>query len=186
MAANGGLGQRNNNIGVAVGGSASFVANGTMATVNTDTCVNVLCPGGAPFDINVTLLDQAGNPATKTVRGVSCASTLPSVQIISPVSDAPSFTDPTKRILAAGSTVGIADQDNSTPGAQVNVVACMDRNGTAALLAGHTSDPTLSQVGSSVMTVAAQAADNCPSGFGFVARFPTSPFLTASRPRPGR
>lgn len=171
-AANSGLGQKTNNICVSLGGAASCVASGTMAAVGADTCLNVPCPGGAPFDLNVTLQDAAGNPVTQTVRGVSCASMLPSVQIISPVSDAPSFSDQTRRILSSTATVGIKDQDPSSPGAQVDVVACADRNGTAALLGGHSGDVTLTQIGSSVMTVAAQPADNCPSGLGFVARFP--------------
>ena len=37
-------------------------ASAAVAAINTDTCVPVTCPGGAPFDVTVTLKDVAGNP----------------------------------------------------------------------------------------------------------------------------
>ena len=131
----------------------------------------VTCPGGAPFNITVTLKDAAGNPTSTIIQGVSCASTLPSVQVIAPVSDAPAFTDPSKHILSATAPVGVRDQSASTPGAQTDVVACTDRAGSATLLVGL-SGGTLTALGSAVTTVAAVPADNCPTNLGFIARFP--------------
>ncbi len=92
------------------------------------------------------------------------------MQVITPVSDAPSFNDPSKHILSATAPVGVRDQRPTTPGAQTDVVACTDRSGTAALLVGL-SGGTLNPLGSAVTTVAAVASDNCPNGLGFVARF---------------
>ena len=164
------LGAGVNNLCVALGGSTSCAGTVAVAAINTDACVPVTCPGAPPFDITVTLKDGAGNPTTTTIQGVSCASTLPSVQIITPVSDAPAFNDPSKHILSATAPVGVRDQDPNVADAQTDVVACTDRSGTATLEAGL-SGGTLGAVGSPVTTVAAVPADNCPSGLGFVARF---------------
>jgi hypothetical protein len=149
------LGAAQKNLCVALGASSNCVA---VSAINTSTCVAVTCPGGAPFSLAFTLDDAAGNPTTQTVTGVSCASTLPSVQIIAPVSDAPAFTDPTKHILAG----------NAHP----TVVACTDTAGSATLSVGH-QGTALTQLGASTATTAAVAGDNCPSGLGFVVRFPT-------------
>jgi hypothetical protein len=165
------LGAGVNNLCVALGGSASCVGTASVSAINTDACVPVTCPGGAPFNITVTLKDAAGNPTTATIQGVSCASTLPSVQVIKPVSDAPAFNDPSKHILAANAPVGVRDLDANTPGAQADVVACTDRNGSAALFVGL-SGGTLNQLGASVTAVAAVTGDNCPAGLGFAAHFP--------------
>ncbi len=164
------LGAAANNLCVALGGSATCVATTAVAAINTDACVPVTCPGGAPFNINVTIRDAAGNPTTNTIQGVSCASTLPSVQIITPVSDAPAFTNPALHILSANAPVGIRDQSAATPGAQADVVACSDRAGTATLLSGQAGG-TLTQVGANVTNAVAVVTDNCPPGLGFVARF---------------
>jgi hypothetical protein len=161
------LGLAARNLCVSLNGSPTCIDTAPVTAINTNTCIPVMCPGGAPFDVTVTLKDGAGNPTTTTVQGVSCASTLPSVQIIKPVSDGPTFNDPSRHILAANAPVGVRDLDATTPGAQADVVACTDRNGTAQLLIGVTLTP----LGSDVTTVAAVPADGCPSGFGFVARF---------------
>src|SRR6185436_14598469 len=113
------------------------------------------------------LKDGAGNPTTTTVQGVSCASTLPSVLVIKPVSDAPTFNDPSRHILAANAPVGVRDLDANTAGAQADVVACTDRNGSAQLLIGV----GLTSLGPPVNTVAAVSSDGCPGGFGFAAHF---------------
>jgi hypothetical protein len=173
------LGPAVNNLCVALSGSASCVGTAPVTAINTDACVPVTCPGAAPFDINVTLTDAAGNPTQNTIHGVSCASTLPSVQIIRPVSDAPAFGDPSKHILAANAPVGVLDQDPNTPGGQTDVVACTDRNGSARLFVGL-SGATLDPAGSSVLTVPAVPADNCPAGYGFVARFPGATLLDST------
>ncbi|HXU07325.1 MAG TPA: hypothetical protein VN903_40515, partial [Polyangia bacterium] len=164
------LGAAANNLCVSLGGSATCAATAAVTAVNTDACALVTCPGAAPFNLTVTLKDGAGNPTATTIQGVSCASTLPSVQVVKPVSDAPAFTDTSKHILSANTVVGVADLDGTTPGAQADVVACTDRSGSAALLVGR-SGGTLNQLGSSIQTVAAVTADNCPAGLGFVAHF---------------
>src|SRR4029079_1366164 len=165
------LGGGVNNLCVALGGSASCVGTAAVTAVNTDACVAVTCPGGAPFNITVTLKDGAGNPTSTTIQGVSCASTLPSVQVITPVSDAPAFNDPSKHILSATAPVGVRDLDPNTADAQAHVAACTDRNGSATLEHGL-SGGTLTLLAGPITTVAAVATDNCPSGLGFVARFP--------------
>src|SRR6185436_350374 len=79
-------GQKVNNLCVALSGSAGCISAVPVTAGGVDACATSNCPGGAPFDLVVTLTDKAGNPTTKTVSGVSCASALPSVQIITPVS----------------------------------------------------------------------------------------------------
>jgi hypothetical protein len=164
------LGAGQKNYCVTTTGSPSCVAAGT---VNVDTCVSVPCPGDAPFGITVTLTDAAGNPTTTTLTGITCSAATPTVQIITPVSDAPAFNDPTKHLLAATAAQAFKDKDGTMPGAQTDVVACTSRAGTAALFAGHTGDATLTLVAGGVATVAAVPADNCPAGLGFVAKFTT-------------
>ena len=93
------------------------------------------------------------------------------VQIVAPASDAPTFTDRTKHILAANAPIGILDQDPNTADAQVDVVACTNSAGTATLFVGHKGDSSLVQLGSAIATAAAATGDNCPNGLGFVARF---------------
>ena len=166
----GSLGSGRNNLCITLGSSAtpSCVA---VSAVNTSTCVSLACPGAAPFDLTFQLNDAAGNPTTQTVTGVTCASSLPAVQIVKPASDAPTFTDPSKHILAANAPLGILDEDATTPGAQADVVACTDTAGTATLFVGHKGDTSLVQLGSAILTTAAAAGDNCPNGDGFVAHF---------------
>jgi hypothetical protein len=142
-----------------------------VTAVSTSTCVNVACPGDAPFSITVTLTDDAGNPQTQTLNGITCSSTTPTVQIITPDTDAPTFNDPARHLLAASAAQAFRDHNGAVPGAQTDVVACTSRGGTAALFAGHTGDATLAQVGGTVVTAVATALDGCPSGLGFVARF---------------
>jgi hypothetical protein len=94
------------------------------------------------------------------------------VQIVSPVSDAPTFTDPSKHLLAATAAQTFRDQQPGTAGAQGDVVACTSRAGTAKLFVGRKGDAALSQLGAAVSTVAAAASDGCPAALGFVAKFP--------------
>jgi hypothetical protein len=158
-----------NNLCVTVG-SAATPKCVAVAAVNTSTCVNIPCPGAAAFNVTVTLDDAAGNPTSQTITGVTCVSTLPSVQIIAPVSDAPTFSDKTKHILAANAPVGVKDLDANTPGAQVNVVACTDVVGTGVLNVGQQGG-ALAQLGGSVATAVAAAGDNCPAGLPNVLKF---------------
>jgi FG-GAP repeat/Fibronectin type III domain/FG-GAP-like repeat len=145
-----------------------------VAQTGVSTCVTVPCNGGAPFDITVQLSDAAGNPTTKTVSSVACASALPSIQIVYPVSDAPSFADPTQRLLAASASQAFRDQNAASSGAQTDVIACTNRAGTAHLFVGHAgdADAALTQVPGSATTTAATALDGCPAGFGYVVKFP--------------
>jgi hypothetical protein len=164
------LGARASNLCVSMGTSPTCLGTVAVTAVNTDACVSVACPGSAPFDLTLTLTDAAGNPTSKTVSGVSCTSSLPSVQIVSPVSDAPAFDVPARHILSATAPVGVKDTQPGTAGAQANVVACVDRAGTGTLNvgpAGGTLNPTLT----GVTAVAAVTSDNCPSGLGFALHF---------------
>jgi len=162
------LGSGQQNYCVSTTGSPTCVAAGT---VGVDTCVAVPCPGDAPFGITVTLTDGAGNPTTTTLTGVTCSASTPTVQIITPVSDAPGFADTSKHLLAFTAPQTFRDKDGTMSGAQTDVVACTSRAGTASLFAGHAGDASLALVSGGVATVAAVAADNCPNGLGFVAKF---------------
>ncbi|HEY2729573.1 MAG TPA: hypothetical protein VGK52_06495 [Polyangia bacterium] len=153
---------------VGVGGSPACAP---VAATNSDVCIAVPCPGDAPFDITVSLSDRAGNPTTETLAGVSCFSTLPSVRIVAPVSDAPGFADVSKRLLAADSIQPLRDLDGAVAGAQTNVVACANRAGSIALFAGLAGDAALGSIAANVPTRAAAPADGCPAGFAFVAVF---------------
>lgn len=165
------LGNGGKNLSAAIG-NASPLNPGPVAAVNTDACVSVPCPtGSAPFDVTVQLTDLAGNPTVKKISGVSCSSTLPSVQIISPVGDMAPFSDVSKRLLAAGSTNAFKDLDPNTPGAQANVVACTDRATQNATLYVGQAGGALTALGAPVTLNAAAPTDNCPNGLGFVAKF---------------
>ncbi len=141
-----------------------------MVGMGGNGCVEIACPGGAPFDLNVSLADQAGNRTTRVVKMISCASKLPSVQIVAPAGDMAPFADKAKHLLAAGAAQAFKDLDPAKEGAQTNVVACVDQPGIKArLLVG--SGGSLSVVGAEVSAVAAVAADGCPMGLGFVAKW---------------
>lgn len=134
------------------------------ASATTDACVQVTCPdGSAPFDVEVSTQDAAGNVARGSIAGVRCQSALPSVRIVAPA--AYSATDATTILNAA------RDANPTLPGMQVDVVACTDRpSGTAVLTREMGSSPL------GMATVAPTAAgDPCAAlGMGFVgiARFP--------------
>ncbi|HLK91584.1 MAG TPA: FG-GAP-like repeat-containing protein [Polyangia bacterium] len=165
----GSLGAGQKNLCVTVGSAATPTCVPVLA-INTSTCVAIPCTGGAPFGLTVTLTDAAGNPTSQAISNVSCASNLPSIQIVAPASGAPNFTDQTKNILAANAPIGVKDEDGATPGAQADVVACTDTAGTATLYVGHQGDATLSQLATAT-TATAGVNDNCPANLGLVARF---------------
>jgi hypothetical protein len=157
------------NLSVAVGtGSPSSIA---VTATDTDTCVSVPCTSSTPIDLTVALRDAAGNPTTKTITQVSCATTLPGVQIVSPAGDATPFNDPTKHLLASSSTRTFKDQDATKGGAQWTVVACADKAGSATLFGGAMGG-ALTVIAGPVNTGAAAAGDNCPNGYSQVAKFP--------------
>jgi hypothetical protein len=160
------------NLSVAVGTASPVADTGfvAVAAVGTDACVNVPCPSNSPVDLTVTLKDGAGNATTKTVSQISCATTLPGVLITSPAGDSTPFVDPTKHLLAAGSSNTLKDQDPTTAGAQFTVVACSDTAGVATLKVGAAGN-TLAAIGTTVTTVPAVTADNCPAGHTQVAKF---------------
>jgi len=159
------------NICVGIGTASpecAAVTKGSNATAAG--CVKLVCPGGAPFNLNLTLKDAAGNPTSAMVQGVSCASELPSVQIVTPLGDVAPYADQSKRLLAADSAQAFKDADGSTPGAQTEVVACTDRPGVSQLWVGLEGG-TSNAIGSPVDVVASTPSDGCPTGFGYVARW---------------
>ncbi len=167
------LGAGQNNFCAAVGTASPTCAPASSTGANgaKGGCVELDCPGGAPFDLKVTLTDGAGNPTLKTISGVKCASTLPSVQIVEPV--AGTGADVSTHILAATATQARKDQDATKAKAQYTVVACTDvAGGTAKLKVGLASG-ALTEVASAV-AAPAQAADNCPTGLGNVLKFTNS------------
>jgi hypothetical protein len=134
------------------------------ASATTDACVQVTCPdGSAPFNVEVSTQDAAGNIARGSIANVRCQSALPSVRIVAPA--AYSASDATTILSAA------RDANPAVAGMQVDVVACTDRSSGTAVL---TRDSVTTPVG--MATVAPTAAgDPCAAlGMGFVgiARFP--------------
>lgn len=166
------LGPGQANFRAAVGTSSPTSAPATKgggASGGDGACVVFDCPGGAPFDLNVTLLDDAGNPTKQTVQGVTCTSTTPSVQIVDPVDGTGNDVD--THILAASATSKRKDLDAAAPGAQYTVTACTDQSsGTAALFVGMKGG-ALQQKATTTTFTAATTSDGCPNGLGFVAKF---------------
>ena len=119
------LGAAVNNLCVALGGSTTCVGTAAVTAVNTDTCVPVTCPGGAPFDITVTLKDAAGNPTATTIQGVSCANmSAPVVTFSSPTAG--------QVLCPAGATTPagcLPDADASTAGWQGTLTAHVSGGG---------------------------------------------------------
>ncbi|MDX2021899.1 MAG: hypothetical protein SF187_16800 [Deltaproteobacteria bacterium] len=167
MAINGGK-----NLGAAIGTSAMTYVPVAVGGSAGSGCVELDCLGGAPFSVNVSLRDDAGNVATKSIAGVTCASALPGVQIVQPVSDSAPYTDPSKHLLAANATQAFKDNDPAIGGAQTLVVACTDKKLAKAKLFVGVEGGALDQVGSEVDVVDAVTGDGCPAGLGFVAKWP--------------
>jgi hypothetical protein len=161
------LGSRRDNLCVSAGGSPDCAP---VTTTGTDVCIGVVCSGDAPFDVTVTLGDRAGNLQKTTIAGVSCFSTLPSVRVVLPLSDAPPFMDVSKHLLAANQPQGFRDLDAATDGAQTNIVTYANRAGMLELQVGF-DGTTLPTVGNAVPVRAAVPADGCPAGFAFAATF---------------
>lgn len=163
-----GGGEVNFCVGIGTGTPTCVPATTGGAGTANGGCAELDCPGGAPFDLTVTLKDDAGNPTPKKITGVRCASTLPSVQIVEPIDG--TGADVSKHILAASSTQARKDQDANTAGAQYTVIACTDvAGGSGQLLAGPVGATT--PVGAPVVATAATPADNCPAGLGHVLKF---------------
>ncbi|EFK96804.1 lysyl endopeptidase precursor [sediment metagenome] len=135
------LGSGQQNFCVAVGTSSPeclAATTGGAGTAGDGACVNIDCPGGGPFNLTLTLRDDAGNPTAETVQAVTCASELPQVQFVDPVSDGPPWSDMSKRILSNSMPdPQRKDNDPVAPGAQYDVIACTSvTSGTAELFAG--------------------------------------------------
>ena len=169
------LGAGQQNFCVAVGTSSPTCTPATTGGADTagdGACVNIECPGGGPFDLTLTLRDDAGNPTVKTIQGVSCASELPQVQFQDPVGDGAPWTDINKRILAASMAgqVTRVDKDGSTTGAQYDVVGCTNAStGSARLLAG-VEGAAATEIGQGTVELDAGGVCN-GSGFTHIVRF---------------
>ncbi len=138
----------------------------TVTSVAAETCVELTCPtGDAPFPVEVTARDEAGNVARSTVRDVRCHSSLPSVRVVAP---APYDAADRATVLNAA-----RDADPATRGLQADVVACADRAGGTATLTFNGEEPT--PASPTVDVTPTTTGDPCAAlGLGFVgiARFP--------------
>ena len=151
------------NLCVAIGSQSPIctTTSSTGALGDSGGCVVLTCPGSAPFDVVVSVSDQAGNRSQKTVAGITCASVRPSVQIVAPA-------DGTS-ILSA-SMPAPHEENASLAGAQSTVVTCTNSTaGTARLFAGQEGSSL--QVIATTSVATAQESDNCPAGLSSVARF---------------
>ncbi len=170
------LGAGQQNFCVAVGSSSPScvpATTGGAGDAGDGGCVDIDCPGGGPFNLTLTMRDDAGNPTGKTTQAVTCASTLPQVQFLDPVSDGPPWNDIDKRILAASMAgqVTRVDKDATKSGAQYDVVVCTNASGgTGRLMAGASGGP-LNEVGTA--SVEDDTAGLCTAlGFAHIVRFP--------------
>ena len=174
------LGAAKDNFCVAVGAGSPACIAATTDGVSAGTnggCLNVTCPGGAAFNLNLTLRDTAGNISAQTLTDVKCASTLPSVQIITPI---PSVTNNiATNILAATAAQALKDADGAALGAQFVVEACTDTPGAAADLLSGLDGGTLAVIATAT-AVPAQLADNCPNNLGNIVRFPVAKLTESS------
>jgi hypothetical protein len=160
-----------------IGGATATCA--PVASTTADTCVELTCPtGSAPFSVDVTARDGAGNTTRTSVMNVRCQSSLPSVRIVAPV--AFDSTMPTTILNAS------RDADPMTAGFQADVIACTDRSaGMASLFLNG----DMMAFGAPVAVAATAMGDPCATlGMGFVgiARFPrvtlSQTFPVPSRP----
>jgi hypothetical protein len=150
-----------------------------VMSTSADTCVELTCPtGNAPFSVEVTARDEAGNVARRTVTDIRCQSSLPSVRIVTPLAyDA----------MNTMTVLNVArDADPMTRGLQADVVACTDRSsGMASLFFnGEMTTPAVPPVAVAPTTM----GDPCAAlGMGFVgiARVPRVTMLD-SLPAPAR
>jgi hypothetical protein len=146
------------------GGAVPACASVTSA--GADTCVELTCPtGGAPFAVEVTARDAAGNVARGAVSEIRCQSTLPSVRVV-----APAAYDPMNPATVLNAS---RDADPAARGLQADVVACTDRAGGVASL--YFNGETAAPAPPSVAVAPTAVGDPCAAlGMGFVgiARFP--------------
>lgn len=134
------------------------------ASATADACVEVTCPdGGAPFTVEVSTQDAAGNTGRGSVANLRCQSALPSVRIVAPAAyDAANAAT----ILNAA-----RDANPTAPGFQVDVVACTDRSAGTALLTRDTVTTPLA-MGTVAPTAAGDPCAMLGMGFVGIVRFP--------------
>jgi len=160
-------GQNNFCVGIGTATPQCSPAKPGQSATGDGACVTLACPGGAPFNLALSLRDAAGNVTETTVSGVSCASSLPSVQIIDPIDGTGS--DVATRILASGALQVRKDQNSQQAGAQYTVRACTDAAGSTGILYAGLSGSALSTaLGSPVTAQPSVSGDNCPSTLGYV------------------
>lgn len=159
------------------GGASTTPWQCPTCTDNTKTpngaCVELDCPGPAPFDLRVSVYDAVRNVTTKTIQGVSCSGpTGPSVEIIDPIggSRLEVLADINKRVLVnAGPR---RDEDLGTTGAQYTVVGCTNAaEGSTATLYSGRAGQTLTETATTTVTAADAGAEVCPSYRPYEARF---------------
>lgn len=169
--------RNSDNVCVWTGAAGPFCGTATedgIAPGTDGVCIPVTCPGSAPFNIDVRLTDEAGNYTTTQVGGVTCASTTPTVEIISLTDNRDTPNDVGIRLLAAGNPNPaslLQDEDAETTGAQHTVVACTNALvGSSAELWIGLQDGSLTSRGT--MTVVEDESDVCPSGLDAIVTFP--------------
>lgn len=167
------------NVCVWTGAAGPFCAPATSDGVAPGTdgvCIPVVCPGSAPFNVDVRVDDEAGNPTTRSVSGVTCASQTPTVEIISLTDNRGAPSNVGLRLLAAGNTNPssvLKDSDANTTGAQHAVVACTNATiGSTASLRVGLEQGTISQ--RATATVQSDTNGACPTGLGGIINFPTT------------
>lgn len=173
------LGLDSENVCVWTGGAGPFCSRATadgVAPGVDGACVPVVCPGSAPFNIDVKVSDAAGNPTDLTVNGVTCASQTPTVEIISLTDNRTAPSDVGIRLLAANNTNPasvLKDADPQTTGAQHAVVACTNATlGSTASLRVGLQHGSVTQRATG--TVQADSDHVCPTGLGGIVRFPVT------------
>jgi hypothetical protein len=167
------------NVCVFTGAAGPFCAEAVSDGVAPGTdgvCVPVVCPGSAPFNVDVRVSDEAGNPTTITINGVTCASQTPTVQIVSLTDNRTAPTNIGLRLLAAGNTNPgsiLKDSDSHTTGAQHAVVACTNATiGSSASLRVGLEQGSITQRATG--TVQADTNGVCPTGLTGVVSFPVT------------
>lgn len=160
-----------NNFCVKRGSSASVCAAVLSTNSNASghfACVNIDCPGAGPFSLDLSMSDAAGNPTTVTRTGITCASTSPTVNIIDPQSDSGTFSDVSKRILAADNNNAQTvrkDKNIDKAGAQYDVFACTTAQlGSTAILYTGYKGQTLNQTATATVTADSTTTPVCSGG----------------------
>jgi hypothetical protein len=156
-----------NNFCVAIGGNTPTC--GAVKTVSDvkSACVNFTCPGNGPFDLTLTLKDDAQNPTTLTRTGLTCAAANPNISFLDPVANDETFSDKSKRILASYNTEATRmDMNPTQAGSQYVVTAC------TSAPAGSTGTLKVGRVGETLLQVATVTSVASPNCSGSKLEFP--------------